>query len=261
MSTPVLELAGLTRRYAGLVAVDAVDLAVAPGCIHAVIGPNGAGKTTLFNLVSGIVAPSAGRIAFLGRDVTAAPAHARAAAGMGRTFQNIRIFSAMTVLENVLTGLAAHFPGGLASVIGWRGALRTAERDATARARAALDLVGLSGFGSALASSLAYGDQRRLEIARAVAASPRLVLLDEPAAGMNPAETIALKALVRRIRDAGATVLLVEHDMGFVMDLSDRVTVLNFGRRIFEGTPAEVRRAPAVIEAYLGAKLAARLAP
>jgi branched-chain amino acid transport system ATP-binding protein len=256
----VLELAGLSRRYAGLVAVDEVDLAVAPGTIHAVIGPNGAGKTTLFNLISGLVAPSEGTVTFRGRDVTALGPHRRAALGMGRTFQNIRVFGAMTVLENVLTGLAPRFTQGLGAVVAMLPSVRRVEREATARAREVLDLVGLGARWNEAAGSLPYGDQRRLEIARALAPAPALMLLDEPAAGMNPAETAALAQLVRRIRDAGTTVLLVEHDMGFVMDLSERVTVLNFGRRIFEGMPEAVRREPAVIEAYLGAKVAARLA-
>jgi branched-chain amino acid transport system ATP-binding protein len=256
----VLELEGLTRRYAGLVAVDAVDLAVAEGTIHAVIGPNGAGKTTLFNLVSGFVAPSAGRVRFLGRDVTALPAHRRARAGMGRTFQNVRVFGAMTVLENVLTGLSPRLTAGVAAVLAMLPRVRRAEAAATARARAVLDLVGLADKAGLAAAALPYGDQRRLEIARALAAAPRLVLLDEPAAGMNPTETADLARLMRLIREGGTTVLLVEHDMGFVMELSDRVTVLNFGRRIFEGSPAQVRRNPAVIEAYLGPRVAARLA-
>ena len=256
----ILELSGLTRRYAGLVAVDSVDLVVEPNTIHAIIGPNGAGKTTLFNLISGIVAPSEGRIHFLGHDITAEPAFRRAALGMGRTFQNIRIFAAMTVLENVLTGLAPRFPGGLAAVVAMLPGVRRAERAAIARAREVLDLVGLLPKASEQATSLSYGDQRRLEIARALAAAPRLILLDEPAAGMNQAETAGLATLVRKIRAAGTTVLLVEHDMSFVMDLSDRVTVLNFGRRIHEGPPSEVKREPRVIEAYLGPKVAARLA-
>jgi branched-chain amino acid transport system ATP-binding protein len=256
----VLELAGLTRRYAGLVALDEVDLTVERGAIHAVIGPNGAGKTTLFNLISGIVAPSEGRVTFLAQDVTGLGAHRRAALGMGRTFQNIRIFGGMTVLENVLTGLAPRLSHGLGAVVAMLPAVRRAERAATGRAREVLDLVGLGSRWSEPAGGLPYGDQRRLEIARALAPAPALMLLDEPAAGMNPAETAALASLVRRIRDGGTTVLLVEHDMGFVMNLSERVTVLNFGRRIFEGSPAAVRREPAVIEAYLGTKVAARLA-
>ena len=258
--SPLLEVAGLTRRYAGLFAVDSVEMQVMPGGVHAVIGPNGAGKTTLFNLVSGLVPPSAGRIRFAGRDVTALPAERRAALGLARTFQNIRVFAAMTVLENVLTGLHARLSANLPSVVLRLPRFRAEERRAVARAREALDLVGLADKAGLRAQALSYGDQRRLEIARAMAPEPRLLLLDEPAAGMNPAETEALATLVRRLSGLGTTVLLVEHDMGFVMDISDRVTVLNFGRRIYEGTPQAVRQEPAVIEAYLGHKVAARLA-
>ena len=256
----LLETAGLTRRFAGLTAVDQVDLAVTEGSIHAVIGPNGAGKTTLFNLISGLVPPSDGAIRFAGQDISQLPVHRRAGLGMARTFQNIRIFASMTVLENVLTGLHSSLDSGLGAVILRLPGFRRAESDAVSRARAMLELVGLTDKAESRAAALPYGDQRRLEIARALASSPHLLLLDEPAAGMNPAETDALKALVRRIREAGTTVLLVEHDMGFVMDLSDRITVLNFGRRIYEGTPLEVRQETSVIEAYLGHKVAERLA-
>ena len=256
----ILTVQGLTRRYAGLVAVDAVDMAVVPGTIHAVIGPNGAGKTTLFNLISGLTAPSAGTITLDGTDITACTADRRAHRGLGRTFQNIRIFGAMTVLENALTGLHARPQVGLVPTILRMPRFRANENAAVAAARAALALVDLAADADRPAAALPYGDQRRLEIARAMAARPRLLLLDEPAAGLNPAETAALATLVRRLRDAGTTILLVEHDMGFVMDISDTVTVLNFGRRIFEGPPAAVRAEPAVIEAYLGPKVAARLA-
>ena len=255
----LLQTTGLTMRFAGLVAVDAVDLAVEPGTIHALIGPNGAGKTTLFNVVSGLLAPSAGRIDLNGTNITALPAHQRAGLGMTRSFQNIRVFAAMTVLENVLTGLHAGIASGLFGTVLRLPRFRREERAAVAEAREALAFVGLSDRANHQAAALAYGDQRRLEIARAIAARPRLLLLDEPAAGMNPAETEALAALVRRIRDAGTTVLLVEHDMDFVMRLADRVTVLNFGRRIADGAPDAVRRDSAVITAYLGAKVAARL--
>jgi len=258
--TPLLEISGLTRRYAGLVAVDNVDMQVIPGGVHAVIGPNGAGKTTLFNLVSGLVPPSFGRIRFAGQDVTKLQADRRAGLGLARTFQNIRIFAAMTVLENALTGLHIRLKTGLPGVALRLPGFRSEERAAVARAREALDLVGLADKAGQRAQALSYGDQRRLEIARAMAPEPRLLLLDEPAAGMNPAETEALATLVRRLSGLGTTVLLVEHDMGFVMDISDRVTVLNFGKRIFEGTPQAVRQEPAVIEAYLGQKVAARLA-
>jgi len=258
--SPLLTLEGLTRRFAGLVAVDGVDMQVAPGGVHAVIGPNGAGKTTLFNLISGLVEPSAGRIGLAGQDMTAFAPERRAALGLGRTFQNIRVFAAMTVLENVLTGLHTRTAAGLPGVLLRLPRFRAEERRAVERARAALGLVGLADKADRRASALSYGDQRRLEIARAMAPEPRLLMLDEPAAGMNPAETEALAVLVRRLRDVGATVLLVEHDMGFVMDISDRVTVLNFGRLIFEGPPAAARQDRTVIEAYLGPKVAARLA-
>ncbi len=260
LETPLLEVGGLTRRYAGLVAVDSVDMQVMPGGVHAVIGPNGAGKTTLFNLVSGLMPPSAGHIRFAGQDVTRLPADRRAALGLARTFQNIRVFAAMTVLENVLTGLHTRLAASLPSVVLRLPRFRAEERRAVVRAREALDLVGLADKAGLRAQGLSYGDQRRLEIARAMAPEPRLLLLDEPAAGMNPAETEALATLVRRLSGLGTTVLLVEHDMGFVMDISDRVTVLNFGKRIYEGTPQAVRQEPAVIEAYLGHKVAARLA-
>ena len=249
----------LTRRYAGLVAVDAVDLEIPEGGIHAVIGPNGAGKTTLFNLLTGIVPPSEGGIVFDGQEIAAMQAHRRAALGMARTFQNIRLFSAMSVLENVLTGLHPRLSAGLLSTVLRLRRFRAEERDAVASAKAALAMVGLAMEENSPASALSYGDQRRLEIARALVASPRLLLLDEPAAGMNPAETVALADLVRRIAVGGTTVLLVEHDMGFVMDLSETITVLNFGRKIFAGSPEQVRAEPAVVEAYLGARLAAKL--
>ncbi len=258
--TALLQTRGLTRRYAGLLAVDNVDMAVQAGGIHALIGPNGAGKTTLFNLISGLVPPSDGAVSLRGQDITALPADRRTGLGLARTFQGVRVFGAMTALENVLTGLHPRRTAGLAATILRTPHFRREERALVARAREALDLVGLSARAEARADRLATGEQRRLEIARAMAPQPALLLLDEPAAGMNPAETAALAALVRRIRDLGTTVALVEHDMGFVMDISDAVTVLNFGRLIFQGTPTAARQAPDVLEAYLGHKVAARLA-
>jgi branched-chain amino acid transport system ATP-binding protein len=258
--TPLLETIGLTRRYSGVVAVDGVDFSVAEDGIHALIGPNGAGKTTLFNLISGVVAPSGGSIRFAGADITRVPPDGRARLGMARTFQNIRLFGTMTVLENALTGLQARHTASLAQIVLRTAAARREEVADVARAREALDLVGLAAKAELPAAALAYGDQRRLEIARAMAARPRLLLLDEPAAGMNPTETAALAVLIRRLGQFGATVLLVEHDMGFVMGIADAITVLNFGRRIFDGGPEGARRDPAVIEAYLGHKVAERLA-
>ena len=255
----MLELSHLTRRFAGLIAVDDISLTLAAGGIHAIIGPNGAGKTTLFNLISGLTAPSFGVIRFNGQDISQGGAHTRAGLGMARTFQNIRIFADMTVLENVLTGLHPRFTASLAAIIFRLSSYRHAEAQAIAQARRALADVGLTSHADTVAGSLSYGDQRRLEIARAMALEPSLLLLDEPAAGMNPAETEALATLIRQIAARGTTVLLVEHDMGFVMGLSDSVTVLNFGRLICTGTPSAVRADSRVIEAYLGARLARRL--
>jgi branched-chain amino acid transport system ATP-binding protein len=258
--TALLQTRALTRRYAGLLAVDSVALEVQAGRVHAVIGPNGAGKTTLFNLISGLVAPSEGAVLFRGRDLTLLPADRRTALGLARTFQTIRVFGAMTVLENVLTGLQPRRTAGLVATVLRTPQFRREERALVARARETLELVGLSARAGARAGTLAFGEQRLLEIARAMSPGPALLLLDEPAAGMNPAETAGMATLVRRIGGLGTTVLLVEHDMGFVMDISDDVSVLNFGRLIFQGPPAAVRQAPEVMEAYLGSRLAARLA-
>ena len=256
----LLRVDGLTRRFAGLVAVDGVTMSVARGGLHAVIGPNGAGKTTLFNLISGLVPPSAGRI-WLGEvEMTSLRPEQRAGLGMGRTFQNIRIFGAMTALENVLTGLQTRMSAGIGAVLFRTPGFRAEEKRAVERARAAMDVVGLADKADLRAGGLSYGDQRRLEIARAIAPEPTLLMLDEPAAGMNAAETEALSALVQRLRQGSMSVLLVEHDMGFVMSLCDTVTVLNFGRLIFDGPAQAARQDPGVIEAYLGPKVAARLA-
>jgi branched-chain amino acid transport system ATP-binding protein len=245
MTAALLEVDRLSRRFRGLIAVDAVSFAVAPHAIHGLIGPNGAGKTTCFNLLSGLVPADAGRITLDGTRLDLLPVHRRTQSGLARTFQNIRLFSALTAFENTLCGQHAR---------------RMPERQARQEALELLELIGLAASAHKRAGELSYGDQRRLEIARALAARPKLLLLDEPAAGMNPAETAALAALLRRLREAGTTLLLVEHDMRFVMQLCDRITVLNFGRVIAEGSASEVQAAPDVIAAYLGPSLARRLA-
>ncbi|HWK44290.1 MAG TPA: ABC transporter ATP-binding protein [Stellaceae bacterium] len=257
-SSALLTATGLTRAFQGLLAVDHVDFAVQAGTVHGIIGPNGAGKTTLFNLISGLLEPTEGTVSLDGRPIERLSAHRRAALGVARTFQNIRIFSEMTVLENVMTGRHCRLGAGLGGILLRLPGFRREEVAAKEAARAHLAFVGLAEMADRRAGDLPYGDQRRLEIARALAAEPRLLLLDEPAAGMNPAETRALMPLLRQLRERGITVLLVEHDMHFVMNLCDRITVINFGRRIAEGTPREMRENPAVIEAYLGTKATSR---
>lgn len=251
--SPLFATSRLTQRFGGLTALEDVDLVVEEGSIHSVIGPNGAGKTTLFNCVTGIHPPTSGRFTFDGRDLTGRPPHVVAARGISRTFQNIRLFREMTVLENAMVG--AH----VKSRAGWPGAIfrtpwvRREEAEIAARARAAIAKAGLAGLEAAWARNLSYGDQRRLEIARALAAEPKLLLLDEPAAGMNPEETGRLMALIRAIRDGGVTIVLIEHHMKLVMEISDRITVLDHGVKICEGPPGDVRCDAQVIEAYLGA--------
>ena len=248
----LLSLQGVTRRYGGLVAVDAIDLKVADGGVTAVIGPNGAGKTTLFNLISGFQAPNAGRIVFAGGDITARLPEAIAAAGLVRTFQLVQLFQNLSVLENIQVGCHLHTKGGVLAALLRTRSTRQAERDVEARARELLDFVGLEGAAEMEASALAYGQQRLLEIARALAAKPRLLLLDEPAAGLSADESRRLSAAIRAIAGRGTTVLLIEHDMKLVMNTADTIAVLDFGRKIAEGAPAAVREDPAVIAAYLG---------
>jgi branched-chain amino acid transport system ATP-binding protein len=248
----LLSLKGVTRRYGGLVAVDAIDLDVAEGGVTAVIGPNGAGKTTLFNLISGFQTPNAGRIVFAGEDVTAHPPEQIAAAGLVRTFQLVQLFQNLSVLENIQVGCHLHTKGGVLSALLRSSSTRRAEREVEERARELLHFVGLEGVADMEASALAYGQQRLLEIARGLAAKPRLLLLDEPAAGLSADESKRLSAAIRAIAERGTTVLLIEHDMKLVMNTADTIAVLDFGRKIAEGPPAAVRENPAVIAAYLG---------
>jgi branched-chain amino acid transport system ATP-binding protein len=248
----LLSLQGVTRRFGGLIAVDAVNLDVAVGGVTAVIGPNGAGKTTLFNMVSGFQTPNAGRIVFAEQDITGHAPEAIAAAGLVRTFQLVQLFGNLSVLENIQVGCHLHTAGGLWSALLRTSRMRQAEREVEARARELLDFVSLDAAADAEASALPYGQQRLLEIARALAAQPRLLLLDEPAAGLSPDETKRLSAAIRSIAERGTTVLLIEHDMQLVMNTADTVAVLDFGRKIAEGTPATVRENRAVVDAYLG---------
>jgi branched-chain amino acid transport system ATP-binding protein len=249
---PILVLSSIRKQFGGLIAVDKLDIAVDEGEIFSLIGPNGAGKTTAFNLITGLDVPTSGTIQFAGRIISGLPPHRLAQLGIARTFQNIRLFNNMTVLDNVLVGRHSrlHTPYWM-SVLRTR-AERAEEKDAVAKARETLKFVGLQRRDNDLARNLPYGMQRRLEIARALASEPRLLLLDEPAAGTNPQEKAGLGELIRAIRARGVTLFLIEHDMKVVMGISDRIAVLDHGEKIAEGTPSQVRSNTRVIEAYLG---------
>lgn len=249
----MLELKGVSRSFDGLKAVDNVSLSVAEGEIAGLIGPNGAGKTTLFNLITGLTSADSGTILFQGTAIERLPAHRITALGIARTFQNIRLFKDSTALENVMTARHCRTRTGSLAALFRTRTFRAEEEETRRIAFELLDFIGLSDVAFVPAGDLPYGQQRRLEIARALATNPRLVLLDEPAAGMNETESQQLMELIRRIRDElGKTVLLIEHDMNVVMNLCDRITVINFGRNLAYGRPEEVRSNPAVIEAYLG---------
>ncbi len=247
-----LEIQNLTMQFGGLVAVNDVSLTVETGEIHGLIGPNGSGKTTIFNVVSGYYKPTRGTVLFDGKPISGLPAHQITACGFARTFQNLRLFASMTVLDNVLVGMGHHAKTALWQQVLDPVGVQREEKALTDKAMDLLNLFDISEYAQARATSLPYGNQRRVEMARALATDPKIVLLDEPAAGLNETETEALRETLLKIRESGVTIFLVEHDMKLVMGVCDLITALDYGKKIAEGTSAEVSHNPVVIEAYLG---------